>query len=127
MSNGFYEFQVVGVLIKDPEIKTSKTGNEYAVICIGTTKSEKKGDKWENNKEYHNFIAGGKTVDYVKKLGKMDIVRATSSSVSHNASGDKIFTNYMLGTINVISKASNQNFAKSEEKFEDDIPADMPF
>ena len=126
MSNGFYEFQVVGVLVKDPEVKTSKAGKEYVTFTVGTTKSSKEGDQWRNDKEYHNFIAGGKSVDYVKRLSKMDIVRATSNSASYTSSGDKIYINYLMSSVNVISKASNQNFAKSEQQ-DDDIPADIPF
>ena len=126
MSNGYYEFQVTGVLIKDPEVKTSKAGKEYVTFTVGTTKSVKENDQWRNDKEYHNFIAGGNSVQYVKKFSKMDVVRVTSNSASYTSSGEKIYVSYLMNSINVISKATNQNFAKSENK-EDDIPADMPF
>lgn len=125
MSSGYYEFCVIGSLIKDPEIKQSKAGKEYATITIGTTKSIKKGDKWENDKEYHNFVCSGRTVDIVKRLSKLDLVRATSNNISNSISGDKIYTTYMLNSINTISKAANNNFAKNDDT--DDIPTDVPF
>jgi hypothetical protein len=127
MSSGHFEVQVTGVVIKTPEVKTSKAGNEYISFTIGTTRSSKKGNDWENEKLYHNFFATGNTVNFVKKISKMDIVRAVSTSVSHTVSDEKkVYTTYMLSSFAVIQKAQSQSFAKSESDG-DDISADIPF
>jgi len=63
--NGFAKFEILGTVIKDPEI-----AEKYTKISVGLTKNMKVNGEWTNQKKYYNLIAFAKTAEYINKSVK---------------------------------------------------------
>lgn len=63
--NGYSRFEILGTVIKDPEI-----AEKYTKISVGITKNMKVNGEWTNQKKYFNLIAFAKTAEYINKSVK---------------------------------------------------------
>lgn len=54
---------LIGNLGKDPEVRYTGSGTPVANFSIATTHRTNRGDKWEDQTEWHDIVAFGKLAD----------------------------------------------------------------
>jgi single-strand DNA-binding protein len=72
MARGVNKVILVGNLGKDPEVKFTPQGTAVAKFSLATTEKRKsKSGEWEDQTEWHNIVAWGRTAEvageYLKK------------------------------------------------------------
>ncbi len=86
--------QLIGYLGANPEVKTLKNNNKLARLSIATTEryTDKKGEKQENT-QWHNIVAWGKTAElaerFLKKGSRTAITGKLSNRSYENQKGEK--------------------------------------
>lgn len=59
---------LIGALGADPDIKPTKSNEPMAKMRIATNRRVQRNGHWEDETEWHNVIAFGKTVDFAEKF-----------------------------------------------------------
>jgi single-strand DNA-binding protein len=78
MARGVNKVILVGNLGRDPEVKYTPQGTAIAKFSLATTEKRKnKAGEWEDQTEWHNIVAWGRTAEvvgeYLKKGGSVFI------------------------------------------------------
>lgn len=61
---------LIGALGADPDIKPTKSNEPMAKMRIATNRRVQRNGHWEDETEWHNVIAFGKTVDFAEQYLK---------------------------------------------------------
>ena len=61
---------LIGALGADPDIKPTKSNEPMAKMRIATNRRVQRNGHWEDETEWHNVIAFGKTVDFAENYLK---------------------------------------------------------
>ena len=61
---------LIGNLGRDPELKHTNSGTAVCNLSLATTHRMKKGDRWEDQTEWHRVTVWGKTAENVAKYCK---------------------------------------------------------
>lgn len=61
---------LIGALGSDPEVKTTRADEPIARMRVATNRRVQRNGHWEDETEWHNVIAFGKTVDFAEKYLK---------------------------------------------------------
>ena len=94
MSNLRNSVKLIGLLGKNPEVKTFESGKKMASFSIATTDSYKnqKGEKVEDT-QWHNIVIGGKLADvagqYLKKGNEVAVEGKLVHRAYETSNGEK--------------------------------------
>ena len=63
MAKGLNKAELIGRLGQDPEIRYTQSGTAVANMSVATNHSVKRGDKWEDQTEWHRIVVWGKIAE----------------------------------------------------------------
>jgi len=123
------EQHILGELIKDAEIRTTKSNKEIAVFTILTKHSRKVGDKYEERPTYHNCVLWNPSV-YEKKQfvkGNRFMIIGRTDKSSYEKDGKTIYktdvvVNKIILTHQRVDYAEAKEKPEAEPKQDDDLP-----
>jgi len=117
---------MTGRLTKEPEIRTSKSGMEVLKMSLASNASVKKGDKWEDEVGFYDWILFGKRAMSLSPMLKKGQLITVSGRAKWNKWVDgsgKNRTGINFITDNVIFASEKK---KQEQTFDDsELPADL--
>lgn len=58
--------EIMGNIIKEPEIRHTASGSIVATITVGTSRSYKKNEEWQKESEFHNIVVWGRQAEVVR-------------------------------------------------------------
>jgi single-strand DNA-binding protein len=122
----FNQFQVIGNLIKNPLIKTTNSGHDFAKVTIVTTRSKKVGEQWENIPDYHEIVIFGKMVKHISKLSKGDklaVIGSIQSSSWEDEEGNKRYgKNFVANQIVLLNPKKEDVGDKMQQEIKEETP-----
>ncbi|GEK35713.1 single-stranded DNA-binding protein [Kurthia sibirica] len=130
MTNPFNKIALTGRLTKEPTVRPSANGKSATIYLSVAVR-----DNFKTNGSYktqfvsvQKFVSSQEQLNYHTNFAKGDLV-AIESSVQVNTSGDKTYTNLVINTIRLITKATPKAEVESEENdslhFDEDSSEDM--
>ena len=63
MARDLNKVMLIGRLGKGPEVNYTQNGTAVATLSVATTNSIKRGDKWEDETEWHRVVAWGRLAE----------------------------------------------------------------
>jgi single-strand DNA-binding protein len=90
MARGVNKVILVGNLGKDPEVKFTPQGTAVAKFSLATTEKRKnKSGDWEDQTEWHNIVAWGRTAEVVGEYLKKGQTVYIEGRIHNNSWDDK--------------------------------------
>lgn len=128
---------LIGNLGKDPEIKTTTSGQKCANLTIATSEKYTDRDNNRNEKtEWHNVVLWGKQAEFAERFLRKGLSvylegKITTRSWDDQATGKKVYKTEIVGSVLTIltPKESNhgeQHAGNGAPPPEDD-PNSLPF
>jgi single-strand DNA-binding protein len=124
---------LLGNVGKDPEVRTSASGNLIAELSLATNDRVKdQGGNWKDRTEWHTLVAFQRTAeiirDYVSKGAKLYVEgRIQTHSWDDKNTGEKRYrTQIVVNDVSLISGQKPQNSEYSQEPEREDFSQAAP-
>ena len=90
MGRQLNQFNIMGNLVKDPEVKYGKNDSAYCFVAIGVADDyyNKTEEEWVERTQFIPLTLNGYNAEKVGKVGKGSLVRATGSMANNNYEND---------------------------------------
>ena len=92
---------LIGNLGQDTEVKYTQSGTAVAALSVATTRGVKKGDKWENETEWHRVQVWAKSAEYCGKYlqkGSKVYVEGRLQTRQWEKDGEKRYTTEVVAS-----------------------------
>lgn len=118
-----------GNLVRDPDLKYTKSGKAVCTFTIVTETSRKNGDTWEKIPSYHKIIVWGGLGEYIGNnatKGQTITVTGRIQYRDYEKDGEKKYITEIVATDVVYraggGKTETQDYKSSQEVDPEDIP-----
>ena len=126
MARDLNKVMLIGRLGKDPEVNSTQNGTAVATLSVATTNSVKRGDKWEDETEWHRVVAWGRLAEvaseYMTKGTLVFIEGRLKTRAWEDRDGNKRHvTEIVAATLNMLGGAG-QTRQEPQQQDMGDVP-----